>query len=222
MIADDLISSAVSGDVNLIILDAAAGRQPGARNWLWLRAELQGADALHPDSGLDALLGAFGSQARPLSVRLTRLDPDRVTMIAVPGIAAPPSTAGAIGEALGRVASDLTSGVTGRIEPSAIHMHLVSAARQSELDRRLIRWLPAWMTWGYLGLMLLGALGSAVSRRWWAKIWPPETAADYPNALGLQAAKAVRGVAYGLMFMPAVAVVAVLMALVSGRHRITK
>ena len=60
VIADDLIAAAASGDANLIILDAAAGRQPGARNWLWLRAELQGADVLHPDSGLDALLGTFG------------------------------------------------------------------------------------------------------------------------------------------------------------------
>ena len=222
LVADDLIAAAAAADANLIILDAAAGRQPGARNWLWLRAELQGADALHPDSGLDALLGAFGSQARPLSVRLTRLDPDRVTMIAVPGAAAPPSTAGAIGEALGRVAADLTSGVTGRIEPTAIHMHLVSAARSRELDRRLIRWLPAWATWGYLGLLLLGALGSPVSRRWWGQIWPPETAADYPNATGLQAAKAVRGVAYALVFMPAVALVAVPMAVASMMTRTSK
>lgn len=222
LIADDLIAAAASGDANLIILDAQSGRQPGARNWLWLRAELQGADALHPDSGLDALLGAMASEARPLNVRLTRLDPDRVTMVAVPSAAAAPSTAVAIGEALGRVAADLTSGVTGRIEPSAIHMHLVSAARSRELDRRLIRWLPAWATWGYLGLLLLGALGSRVSRRWWARIWPPETAADYPNALGLQAAKAVRGAAYALVFMPGVALAAVLMLLVPSGRRTAK
>jgi len=215
VIADDLIAAAAANDVNLVILDAAAGRQPGARNWLWLRAELQGADALHPDAGLDALLGAFASEARPLNVRLTRLDAERVTMIAVPGAAAPTSTAGAIGEALGRVAADLSSGVTGRIEPTAIYIHLVSAARQRELDRRLIRGLPAWATWGYLGLLLLGAVGTPVSRRWWAKIWPPETAADYPNRTGLQAARAIRFVAYGLLFMPATAIAAAPTAVVS-------
>ena len=32
--------------------------------------------------------------------------------------------------------------------------HLVSATRQRELDRRLIRWLPSWATWGYLATLL--------------------------------------------------------------------
>jgi hypothetical protein len=215
---EDLIAAAAAGDANLIILDAPAGRQPGTRNWLWLKAEVQGVDALHPDAGLDALLVAFATEARQLDVRLTARDEARVALIAVPGAAAASSTAATIGEALGRVASDLSGQVTARIEPTAIHMHLVSAARSRELDRRLISWLPAWVTWGYLGLLVLGALGTRVSRRWWARLWPPERAADYPTAIGLQAARAVRLVAYALIFMPAVAIAAAPMA-VRGRGR---
>ncbi|MCP6423425.1 hypothetical protein NL463_29380, partial [Klebsiella pneumoniae] len=74
------------------------------------------------------------------------------------GAAAP--SVGGIGERLARVASDLTNTVTGRIEPAAIHLHLVSTSRQRELDRRLIRWLPSWASWGYLGLLLVGTAGA--------------------------------------------------------------
>lgn len=215
VIADDLIAAATTADANLIILDAAAGRQPGARNWLWLRAEVKGIDTLTPDSGLDALLDKLATDARPLNIKMQRLDADSAVMIAVPG----PSATGAIGDALGRVTADWSGQVTGRIEPTAIHMYMVSAARQRELDRRLVRWLPAAATWGYLGLLLLGATGARVSRRWWAKVWPQETATDYSSAIGLQAARAVRGVAYVLVFVPATAIAAAPMSLAGAALR---
>jgi hypothetical protein len=212
VIAGDLIDAAAANDVNLIILDAPGGRQPGARNWLWQRAEVKGVDALGDDSGVDGLLATLASEARPLTVKLTRAESDRVTLVATPGPAA--LQTGGIGTTLSRVASDLTNNVTGRIEPTAIHMYLVSAGRQRELDRRLIRWLPSWATWGYLAALLLGLLGARVSWGWWGRLWPPESASDYPMALGFYAARAVRGVAYALIFMPLTAIVAAPMAAV--------
>jgi hypothetical protein len=206
LIVADLTSAAADHDVNLIILDAPAGRQPGSRNWLWLKAEVQGAEGLHPDSGLDGLLSTLASEARPLDVRLAGLDDRRTVLVAVPGAPASSGAIGGIGDALSRAASDLAGSVTGRIEPAAIHMHLVSAQRQRELDRRLIRWLPAWATWGYLGLLVAGAIGAPASRWWWARVWPPEAAADYPGTIGLQAARAVRLLIYALVFMPAAAI----------------
>ncbi len=220
IIAADLVAAAERHDVNLIILDAAAGRQPGARNWLWLKAKVKGADALAADSGLDALLGTLATETRPLTVRLASATADRVTMIAVPGEAAK-STTGGIVDALTRAATGMSNDVTGRIEPSAIHMHLVSAARQRELDRRIFASLPSGLTWGYIALMLLGPLGSSVSWRWWNKIWPPEQRAEYGNAFGYQAARAVKLAIYAIVVMPATAIGAAPIAVVSGmrRHR---
>lgn len=207
VIIEDLAAAAAANDVNLVLLDAPPGRQPGVRNWLWQRAELAGADTLHPDSGLDALIGLLATDARPLVVKVLARDDHRVTVLARPEV--PPSTIGGIGDALSKVASDLSGTVTGRIEPRSVVMHLVSARRSKDLDGRLVPWLPAWVTWGYLGLMMLGAIGSRASWRWWSRLWPPERAAEYAGGAGLAAAKLVRAAAFVLIFMPAVAMVAV-------------
>ncbi len=214
LIALDLVTAAEQHDVNLIILDATAGRQPGARNWLWLRAELSGADGLTADSGLDALLGTIATETRPLTVRLTKASAERVTMVAVPSVAAASATSSIV-DALTRAAAGVSNDVTGRIEPTAIHMYLVSAARRRELDRRLFSSVPSSFTWGYLALVFLGALGSPISWRWWNKLWPPENRGEYASAFGYQAAGAVKLAIYVITVMPATAIVAAPVALLS-------
>jgi hypothetical protein len=214
LIAADLVDAAERCDVNLIILDTPSGRQPGARNWLWLKAELSGADAWHADSGLDGLLATLATDARPLTVRLTKATADRVTMVAVPS-AVTSSASGGIVDALTRAALGVTNDVTGRIEPAAIHMHLVSASRQREWDSRLVRWLPASATWGYLALALLGLAGIPASWRWWNKLWPPENRGEYANAFGYQAARVVKLVIYAIVFMPLTAMAAAPVALLA-------
>ena len=66
--------------------------------------------------------------------------------------------AGGLVETLTRAATSVSNDVTGRIESTAIHLHLISVARERELDRRLIAGLPSGFTWGYLALLLIGAL----------------------------------------------------------------
>ena len=207
IISTDLVAAAENNDVNLIILDAPAGRQPGARNWLWLKAELTGSDAWNADSGLDALLSTLATEAKPLTLRLAKTAEDRVTLVAIPYPLTTSATGGIV-DALTRAAQGVTNDVTGRIEPTAIHMHLVSSARQRELDKRLVRWLPAWAALGYLAFALLGLLGSPVSWRWWTKLWPPENRAEYANAFGYQSARAVKLAIYALVAMPLAAVAA--------------
>ena len=214
LIVADLVDAAQRNDVNLIILDTPSGRQPGARNWLWLKAELTGADAWHADSGLDGLLATLATEARPLTVRLTMAASDRVTLVAVPA-AVTASASGGIIDALTRAASGVTNDVTGRIEPTAIHMHLVSSARQRELDSRLVRWLPGSVTWGYLAFALLGLAGLPASWQWWNKLWPPENRTEYANAFGYQAARVVKLALYAVIFMPLTAIAAAPAALLA-------
>ena len=50
--------------------------------------------------------------------------------------------------------------------------------------------------------MLLGLFGVPISRAWWRRLWPPETASDYAGATGYWAARIVRGGAFLLLFLP--------------------
>ncbi len=205
IILSDLIRAAEASDVDLIVLGATSGRQPGARNWLWQQAQVGGIDAALARADLGDFLSAIANTG---SLALTPAMPnrDRIAISATPSAAA--------SDALSRTLGDLTATVTGRIDVAMIQLHLVSSARQRELDRRLIHWLPSWATWGYLTALLLGTLGSAVSWAWWAKLWPPETLADYPRAIGYHAARTVRMIAYVLVFMPLVALAALPMSAV--------
>jgi hypothetical protein len=48
----------------------------------------------------------------------------------------------------------------------------------------------------------LGLLGVPVSQVWWRRIWPPEAATDYAGRTGYLAARAVRALAFLLIFLP--------------------
>jgi hypothetical protein len=51
-------------------------------------------------------------------------------------------------------------------------------------------------------------LGLPVAWRWWARVWPFETAGEYRNATGYWAARLIRGAVFALLFLPLVAVFA--------------
>jgi hypothetical protein len=56
-------------------------------------------------------------------------------------------------------------------------------------------------------LVVLGLLGVPVSRLWWQRLWPPEDAGDYAGHTGYWAARATRGAAFALVFLPLTALV---------------
>jgi hypothetical protein len=87
-------------------------------------------------------------------------------------------------------------------------LHMRSAKRQAELDRRLVSFLPADITWAYAALVALGLLGLPAAWRWWARVWPFESAGEYRNATGYWAARIIRGAVFALLFLPVVAVFA--------------
>ena len=56
--------------------------------------------------------------------------------------------------------------------------------------------------------MVVGLFGVPVSRVWWQRLWPPEVAEEYAGRAGYWAARAVRALAFVLVFLPLTALAA--------------
>jgi len=198
LLLKDLTAAAEAGDVNLLILQSGAPRQPGGRNWLWLKLEVAGLeDALRRASLADFLnvLGAGGGQ---LAVASKAAGAGRIRLDAAP-------SGGVASKLTGPVSAwvkDKLGGVTGDISASAIQAHLRSAERQREIDRRLIPFLPSLLQYGYLAALIAGVLGIPIAWRWWSRIWPPEQRGEYRGAFGYHAARLVKTLAFLLLFLP--------------------
>ena len=112
--------------------------------------------------------------------------------------------------------------MVGEVVVSSVEASLRDRARQTELDRRLVPGVPSLVQWVYLGLLALGALGHGVARGWWARLWPAEARESYGNAFGYRSAQAVRGLLYGAIYMPLVALASVplmLLRMVGGKGK---
>ncbi len=210
----DLTAAATAADVNLLVLRSAAAQQPGARTWLWQKVEVKGLDNALTHANLGDFLDALGSTTNRLVVSAQRAGDARI-LLDVHRTAGLPSTASSTAQVTAQVAaqvtgtlSDIVSGLAGKVIHEGAVLHMRSAQRQAELDRRLISFLPADITWGYGALIALGLIGLPVAWRWWARVWPFEIAGDYRNATGYWAARLIRGVVFALLFLPLVAVAA--------------
>ena len=205
LLLKDLFRAAEAADVSLILLHAATTpRQPGGRNWLWQRVEVAGLEEALQRSRLADFLNGLGAPNRrmaaialPVGGR-TLLDLTPVGDLA----AAPPA----------RGVTDFFSGIvadlTGRVVAAGVKANLRSAERQQEFDLRLLPGVPSALQFGYLALMFVGLFGVPLSRGWWSRIWPPEVATEYAGRTGYWAARAVRSLAYALIFLPLTALLA--------------
>lgn len=218
----ELVLAATAGDVNLLVLRSAAAQQPGARNWLWQKVEVKGLDNALTHATLGDFLDALGGPANRLVLSAQRLGDARL-VLDVHRATGLPSAASSAAQVSG-VLADLVAGLTGKVAHEGAVMHMRSAQRQMELDRRLLWFLPADVTWITGVLIALGLLGLPVAWRWWARVWPFEAAADYRNALGYWAARTIRGVVFAVVFLPLVALFAGPVSIferVAGRGRTT-
>ncbi|MFZ4808938.1 MAG: hypothetical protein ACOYLQ_16920 [Hyphomicrobiaceae bacterium] len=193
----DLTAAAARHDVNLIVLQAPAARQPGTRTWLWQRVEVKGLEQARDRSTLadfvDALAGS--DRAAPMTVGAAAHDSGRTRLT----LRQPDA-----GSGVGSLVADLTAEVTGRIVSAGADAYLVSADRQTELQQRLVPGIPAGLQYGYVGLLVAGLIGLPAARRWWLRLWPPEQRADYAGAAGYQAARIVKLLVFVLAFLPLV------------------
>ena len=107
----DVIGAAADADVNLVILHAAAPRQPGGRNWLWQRIAVDGLDDALKRATLADFLDALAASRGTLPRRVAREGSGRVVIRAAPdGSAAEPVT-GIVGDWLTTAASSITGNV---------------------------------------------------------------------------------------------------------------
>lgn len=190
---------ATAYDVNLVVLNSRAPRQPGARNWFWQTVDVDGlGDALTRERMADFLSVVAGTGGK-VEVRVADPVGNRVSISIVAaegGITVPGS--GTIGDVIAELASE----VVGTVAATAVEMDVVSAGRRKELDSRIIPGIPSALQFGYLLALFAGVMGLPVARRWWRWLWPLEARGEYAGWFGYQAARVVRLAIFVLLFLP--------------------
>jgi len=199
LVLKDLAQAAEQADVNLIILESPAPRQPGGRNWMWQRIEVKGLDEAMKRATFADFLNTLGAERGQLAVTATRETNGRVLVRTLPsGSAASPLTTEGITNWWGDVIGD----VAGRVVIHGAHAFMRSEERQRELDARIVPGVPTWVQIPYLGAMAIGLMAWPVSSRWWRRLWPAENRSDYPGRVGYWLARVVRGAAFLLIYLP--------------------
>ena len=194
----DLFKAAREAEVNLIVLQTATTpRQPGGRNWLWQRVEVQGLDEAVRQAKMADLLNALAPSGRRFAAVALPLGNRTVLDLNSEDVAGS-SVKGQVGDFFSGIVSDMA----GRVSITGVQANLQSAARERELEQRLIPGIPSGAQLGYLALLFFGMIGIPVSRPWWQGIWPPESREDYAGRAGYLAARAVRAAAFTLVFVP--------------------
>jgi hypothetical protein len=217
VILGDLVQAAEAADVNLVLLQSANARQPGARNWLWQKAEVAGLDNALARALLSDLLAVLGTGERPLAITPASFGASaeagteppvagRVTLTAKPDV--PPGMLdsvlpmGRATDVLGGAIDDVMSGLTGKVTVTQARLYLQSQQRASELHGRLVPSVPTGWIEAYFGALLLGLLGWRWTSAWWQRLWPHEARSDYAGALGFRAAQAARTLLIAVLFLP--------------------
>lgn len=193
-----LIDAATEADVNLVVLNAEAPRQPGGRNWLWQRISVDGLDDALKRATLGDFLDAMGASRGAFQAVAAREGSGRVVIRAAPDASGAEPLTGLVGDWLSKVASN----VTGNVVTSAVEVHARDEARQSELDNRIVPFIPADYQIAYLLSLVAGLISWPLARDWWERIWPQEQRGEYRGALGFRAAQAVRLAAFLTVFLP--------------------
>jgi hypothetical protein len=190
----NLVSAAEAADVNLILVKTSAAFQPGGRNWLWQKVAVAGLDDALERATFADFLSALAGSGSELAVTAAPGSYGRVVLSAVP---VPGPTAAVTG-----TLSEWIGDVTGHVAVKAAEVYARDSDRPRELDVRIVPGLPSAVQFVYLGALVMGFLGWQVSSAWWNRLWPPERRPDYAGRIGYVAARAARGLAFVLLFLP--------------------
>ena len=212
-----LRAMAARHDTNLVFVNAAAPRQPGARNWLWLRVEVDGlVAALAGDTLGDFLNSLSGGNGRLFAEARPRGSGGIAGRVALEVV---PMRAGVLEKQPGLISSvlaELVSEVAGSVLPHAVDADLVSMQRQRELDRRWLPGVPSIVHYGFALACIFGLVALPVALGWWRWVWPAEVRADYAARTGYEAARGIRWLTFALLFLPIVGMPAMAWGLIRG------
>ena len=195
------------GDVNLVLLNSPAPRQPGVKNWLWQTVGVDGLETALNSRTYADFVGALAGGDRKLEIRVVRSDSDRTVLSAVgmtDGLVAPGS------ETIGDVIAEVASEVAGSVVTSAIELDGTSAKRGKELDIRIVPGISSDVQYGFIALVIAGFLGLPVAWSWWRRVWPQEERTEYSSWIGYRSAQLVRFVFFVFLFLPLVGVPAMI------------
>ena len=224
VIVGDLVQAAATADVNLLLLQSASARQPGARNWFWQSTEVSGLDRALARAQLSDLLAVLGTNERPLTITAALSEPaaaetisGRVTLTVVPDVSpglldtvlAGRATE-AIGAAVTGAINDMMTGLTGTVLITNAKLHLQTRDRTKVLAGRLLPSVPTGWIETYVAGLLLGLLTWRRTSRWWQRLWPQERRNDYASAIGFQSARAARQLLRLILFLPLAGLAAML------------
>lgn len=208
-----LRAAAKDADAELIMLTATAPRQPGARNWLWLRVDVANLFEALERPTLGRFLNALAGDQGRLFVTVSRATDHRLALSVVP--LAGQTGAGEPGT-IAAFLAELASEVAGTVLPHAVEVDLVARPRSQELAHRLIPGIPSLIQHTYLGALLMGLVAFPVTRAWWRRIWPDEQQADYAGATGFWSAATIRWMLFAFAFLPIAGPPALIWALLTG------
>ncbi len=194
---EDLIRAAAENDINLIVLQTDAARQPGGRNWLWQKIEVGGLGDASKAASFGDFLDAMGARRGGFQLAASREGPGRVQIFARPL----DGGAGLTGEAASMF-EDTVGHVTGEIVTKAIDIHSRDQSAEMENDARLIPGIPTFVQIPYLAAVIAGMISWATVRSWWRRIWPPRETAVQSNRLARLLSKLARELSFFLVFLP--------------------
>ena len=164
---EELISSASRNDVNLVILETDAGRQPGGRNWLWQIIEVGGLKDASKAATVGDFLDALAARRGGFQLQSSRDGYGRI-QIAAKSVDASSGVASSVSNAL----EETVGHVTGEIVTKAAEIHSRDQSAELELDGQLIPGVPTYIQIPYLVSLVAGVLSWATVRGWWRRIWP--------------------------------------------------
>ncbi len=207
----DLRAAALRYDVNLIVLNADTARQPGVRNLLWQRAEIDGLGEALEKATMGDFLGALAGRRDPLELSISASGATHVTVKAIPTPALSkrmPDRDSSILTKTESIFSDLIANVGGSVFTSGVEAALRSEARETELDYRIVPGIHSDVQYIYLISIFIGLFGLPKAISWWRKLWPLRERAKYGSTLALIINRSLRFILFVPLFLPLVAPIA--------------
>lgn len=194
----ELVTTAEAADVNLIVLHAPSAQQPGGRNWLWQRIDVDGLDTALQRATFADFLDSLAESHGSLAVTGSRRGETTVMLLVIPS-----ESEGIMG-GFGSWVSDMTGSVTGTVTTTTLEAYLRTEERQRELDHRIVPYVPSTIQFLYIANLLAGLMGLSVALAWWRRLWPPEQRSAYRGTAGFAMAWLVRLAVFAVLFLPLV------------------